>query len=75
MTSPAVTIVRVRGGDPWWKIHDSAGTIYATKSRWLASLADQYQKNQASVLIEFGTGWYFQELRGLAPIRSLESPA
>lgn len=55
----------------FWLVTDSAGVVYATKSGWLSSLADQYRKLGTTVRVHSGGGWYYRDLRDITPLDSL----
>lgn len=52
----------------FWVITDAAGTRYATKSNFQAALADRYRELGTEVRIDSASGWYYRDLREIAPV-------
>ena len=59
----------------WYVVTDSTGTAHATKSAWLASLAERYREKEANVAILSYRGWNYRELRTITEVTAKESCA
>jgi hypothetical protein len=65
MDGHGVTVEEVERREKFWRVRDSAGTTYATRDAWVASLAHEYQKSRQRVRMLGGAGWYYRDLAGI----------
>lgn len=50
-----------------WIVRDSSGERHATRSAFLATLAERYRAAKTSVDIDSYRGWYYRDLRAITP--------
>lgn len=62
-----VTITSVEEREKFWRITDSTGTRYATRSMFVAALCDRYRALGTTVFISAESGWYYRQIRNVVP--------
>lgn len=72
MTDPVQIVTVKQQPSGLWIVTDSEGTKHATKSPFMASLADQYRKRGTRVRIHGASGWYYRQIAAITPLDSLE---
>jgi hypothetical protein len=63
----AITITSVVEGKSFWKITDSMGRKFATKSQFLAAAADRYRQLGTDVVLHSRSGWIYRALDDISP--------
>jgi hypothetical protein len=62
-----VTITSVVRGQSFWKVTDSLGRKYATKSDFMAAAADRYRTLGTPVRLRSNSGWIYRALYDIQP--------
>jgi hypothetical protein len=62
-----VTITSVVRGQSFWKVTDSLGRKYATKSEFMAAAADRYRQLGTDVVLHSRSGWIYRALDDISP--------